>query len=147
MSTQFFHQLHLKLGSILLLMNTCTTAELYLEYLWIQAFSMIVFIQATWSQLAMSINLLGIIRFKVKINFLPNILQGFKQINLISTLHFRARVNGEKTRGAVKITRNVILSERQTGKDWTIWLIVIIQNMMGIVSGIIKKQQAAKWQE
>lgn len=78
---------------------------------------MIVFIQATWSQLAMSINLLGIIRFKVKINFLPNILQGFKQINLISTLRFRARVNGEKTRGAVKITRNVILSERQTGKD------------------------------
>lgn len=38
------------------------------------------FIQATWSQPAMSINLSGIIRFKFKINFLPNIFHGFKKI-------------------------------------------------------------------
>jgi len=72
-----------------LLTNTWTTAGLYSEYLWIQAFPMMFFIQATWSQLPMSINLLGIIRFKVKINFLSNILHGLKKINLISTMHFK----------------------------------------------------------
>lgn len=85
-----------------LLTNTCTIAGLYLEYLWIQAFPMTVFIQATWSQLPMSINLLGIIRFKVKINFLPNILHGFKKINLISTMHFKVQAKWWKNQRSCK---------------------------------------------
>lgn len=84
------------------LMNMCTTAGLYSEYLWILAFPMMFFIQATWSQLPMSINLLGIIRFKVKINFLPNILHGFKKINLISTMHFKVQAKWWKNQRSCK---------------------------------------------
>lgn len=84
------------------LINTCTTAGFYSEYLWIQAFPRVVFIQATWSWLPMSINLLGIIRFKVKINFLPNILHGLKKINLISTMHFEVQAKEWKNQRSCK---------------------------------------------
>lgn len=76
-----------------------------------------VFIQAMWSQLPISNYLLGIFRFKVKINFLPNILHGFK-INLFFYNSFQSISKMvEKIREAVKVASNIILSERQTGKD------------------------------